>query len=1717
MNLRTTDKNGVALPAGFHGALLKPNPKIIIHARVDLENNAVLVEFPPERIIGFTLDDNLAGDNGYACSNTASLTLDNHDKIFSPQKFNLAYNAALKQYNGTKQADGRGNLRPWRPIEVTYELADYPGVEVPLIYGVIDGSGFKEKIGRDNENTVSIKINDLAKKLIDKKTPGTEVAVGTTWVEKELAYSNKKICDAATPADSIVHILANAIGGIPLADIVAPQTIPIVVPYFKVEKDAWSELALLADSVMANLFFDGKKLFFGDSPFFSGTQTTAALALTNDNFASIDHSEAFDSIKNKIKLSYGTYKTLSRQTLWMFKGSSPITGIISPAYSFDPSAEIDRNLWDPGRIYKCKYQIFENTPVLQAGMTTSQTNDGEKDESMEVVRADNIELETDVGTKPWPNGKIANFDTTIFPDNAVVRFVNSGGVFAIGKFKITGEPVVKASQKTAVFKDANSITAHGTKEFSADNKYITEHSFTPTGEATPRAHYKIYGDALLAEMKKPKLKINVKMAYPDFMLRSGMFVTIQEARQAGDTGKLLDLTAIIEKVGISRDGDSWSVSLTLGEFVSAWTVTQAAEVVRETQTGAPLGRSVTFPKKIYRRSATAPSTPTAGTVLPVGWSEDIPVGVDTLYSCTAPLAADGTVGTWAAPVVLDDRSPPTVPTSVTNTLRTVAGANDGAIVVGFGYSTDALTGVHHYNVYRREPGDARPSSLIVTVLHQGAVAHEALDATAVPGKTYRYGVSAVDVAGNESAIVEAGVDITSSVTVKPATTAAPTVVAKPGSITVSWAPNASSVGPGNQIVGYALEKSTNAGAGYLPEILLSGTQYVEAIGAIEVATLANYRYRVKAITGAGMRPDSWSAAVAPDTTGYGTYTPAVPTLTVAAAKRSVTLSVSKQANLIDPAGWDFQIAKTVGTWWSLNLQASADTGGGVISSWGLVADGVTNTTNDTLTISFLPITVSGGLPLASGETYYFRARAKSKLGGDSAWSAASAACTVYPTLYADLAAAQIKAANVEDSAIITSKIAVGAITAAKLGVTNLDVDGQANIIRLNAELLYSAGTAVTSGNQGSGAILLSSGPASGKYAHNYFDLTAGKFRVGDKENYLYYDGAGNLTFRITSFRVSTLNTRLKGTLEISDVGDVDAGLTKPLRLSADGAGSAFLGVDSNTYAITLTNTGVAVGGTDTQGYKLRVHGDVYADVIRGGLGDYYHSGRDFVNGTLITTSIDYSLPDGAPWVLEIKGNSYGLVTPYNFMYQGYIYGSTVINHGGHTGGGQTIPGLVLFNYGGKLCFWFPRLAYWQGFYVKCYEAYATYQVNKVVSITDVVKPVGITKEVACNNIKGPVADANGSVAIGTTDPAGYGLRVASSSAYKQLCVVATGAGTGGRPLIKLSGSYNGGNGAEIWQDDVGSFKINVNSGLAALAIDASGNVAIGTTDPAGYKLRVSGKSRLDNNLHIWAVSEGWAEGIAVHVPVASTWAGFRLQRERGNSDGNWYIGYTGLDSTDDMVFGACDAGTQKDNILRMTKSGRVSIAHRLAIGDVGISSDVLCVRGSLQIGNAINSANYLAGAYLAVEPVSGRAMIAGHSPSVAWTDLLINPNGGNVAIGTTDPGGYKLRVVGVARATRSVTAWTSTYFYRETSIQRSGGWLWALVAPLIPSVGDNIVFLGVGSCYCQDGVWRTIDFGVAYRWSTTEIRIYPLTALASYYLPIHNDSQARIQDYVLLF
>ena len=97
---------------------------------------------------------------------------------------------------------------------------------------------------------------------------------------------------------------------------------------------------------------------------------------------------------------------------------------------------------------------------------------------------------------------------------------------------------------------------------------------------------------------------------------------------------------------------------------------------------------------------------------------------------------------------------------------------------------------------------------------------------------------------------------------------------------------------------------------------------------------------------------------------------------------------------------------------------------------------------------------------------------------------------------------------------------------------------------------------------------------------------------------------------------------------------------------------------------------------------------------------------------------------------------------------------------------------------------------------------------------------------------GSVYSYNGNIGVSHFTPT-YKLEVASED-FKTLRLWSPNA-----PMIKYSGAYNNGDGAELWQAPEGHVSLNYNSGVSILYARADGNIGMGTFNPQS-KLAVNG-------------------------------------------------------------------------------------------------------------------------------------------------------------------------------------------------------------------------------------------------------------------------------------
>ncbi len=235
-------------------------------------------------------------------------------------------------------------------------------------------------------------------------------------------------------------------------------------------------------------------------------------------------------------------------------------------------------------------------------------------------------------------------------------------------------------------------------------------------------------------------------------------------------------------------------------------------------------------------------------------------------------------------------------------------------------------------------------------------------------------------------------------------------------------------------------------------------------------------------------------------------------------------------------------------------------------------------------------------------------------------------------------------------------------------------------------------------------------------------------------------------------------------------------------------------------------------------------------------------------------------------------------------------------------------------------------------------------------------------------------------------------------------------------ISPLDDGYNarfrtGGCGLDFYTDgtttDTGTFSAFIGGGYVAAP-------SFRDSSDTNYYLDPASTSNI-KNIQIEPQSAAWAEGIQFYMPSSTTWGGVRWVRNRTNYNGSWYIGYTALDATDDMVFGCQNSGTQIDNIMRLYNSALGSATQGVRVSrDLYVSGNASGNYGNrLVVGNTDTSYTIQDGNFRPTIQAHGQYPVVSlnhtvtgnpsHGPTLQFT---CNGTGNQFVIGTSGNGTF---------------------------------------------------------------------------------------------------------------
>ena len=267
------------------------------------------------------------------------------------------------------------------------------------------------------------------------------------------------------------------------------------------------------------------------------------------------------------------------------------------------------------------------------------------------------------------------------------------------------------------------------------------------------------------------------------------------------------------------------------------------------------------------------------------------------------------------------------------------------------------------------------------------------------------------------------------------------------------------------------------------------------------------------------------------------------------------------------------------------------------------------------------------------------------------------------------------------------------------------------------------------------------------------------------------------------------------------------------------------------------------------------------------------------------------------------------------------------------------------------------------------------------------------------------------------------------------------------------------NTSRVWQHYLlsSSYRIGTDAADMINIAGATGNVGIGTTTDAGFKLDVNGTARVQSFIMVNRTSNS-NDAVAVFNPTG-TLSASNLQYQIGLFGGlsNLYIAYNN-GSTTQTIFRYIQSTNVSEYLTSLTTTGYIAAnasayfasngGSEVVIGTSGsVNSALLNVqsttRGFLPPRMTTTQKNAIATPATGLEVFDSTTLTPSVFNGTNWQNLLVPNSNGNVLIGTTTDAGFKLDVNGTARVSETITSslssanWDSGT-YNILDLQRNG-------------------------------------------------------------------------------
>jgi hypothetical protein len=319
------------------------------------------------------------------------------------------------------------------------------------------------------------------------------------------AYS--VVCDKTMPEKSLVHGIAQR-AGLSVTDIDC-STIPVTLPYVKLNRDIWSELSGMATACRCHLECAPEKpLVFAHSPYQTEPLSDDEISYTfsgNDIFYLRKLARA-ELYRNTVRLKTNMPVSLEKQEIWRY-GDPPVL--------YDEFLQAH---------YPFKYPLVRE---IEAGKYEARYKIKDiEGKERNVIYADQIDTQEEAENRlEYDGGPFAysHYDVTTNHDRAIVTLhkETDGDLY---RASIHGRPIVLDINRSCFMRDVEEVNTFGTVALNVTGSYFSEYQIYRNG--LPLAHYEDWVIRELEERLQNRREFTVKTHRGLFNARVGAKVQL---------------------------------------------------------------------------------------------------------------------------------------------------------------------------------------------------------------------------------------------------------------------------------------------------------------------------------------------------------------------------------------------------------------------------------------------------------------------------------------------------------------------------------------------------------------------------------------------------------------------------------------------------------------------------------------------------------------------------------------------------------------------------------------------------------------------------------------------------------------------------------------------------------------------------------------------------------------------------------------------------------------------------------------------------------------------------------------------------------------------------------------------------------------------------------------------------------------------------------------